>query len=407
MAFPLPDFDDDVSDQVEDGSLTSIADLPVENPFCSQSDYTFNKPTSRNLLYDSSHLIYSTASCKVYIAKNSVDKPTFYALKSSSFVKRIRNEFDIYQLIGNHPTIISCYDTWIQKGVAFLQLELAPLGSIRRDLFNFDNDTIWTIFSHVIFAIKRLHEIGHMHLDISPSNILHCQSLESTKFQPRSVSSNSNPIQKVSQIARTSKTNSHGKTAPKTPNMKSNNAENENFHVFKLADFGTALKIGDFDEDCEGAGPYVSPEALAFPNTDFEVGSPTDIYSFGVVMLELTTKRLAPRASQPGYSKLRDGTYDFDSLQLPREFAFIKRMLDPNPTRRPTADELVRMDRVQEILDQLFDEKARRIGQIRGQKVGPAAAVTPSIPQNRLPPETPYTSKYAVKRKIMFDDDDL
>lgn len=351
MAFPLPVFDDEEENNKQPEQLSIISDLPVENPFISNLEYTFSESTSRNLKYDSYHPVYSNSSCTVYVSRNTFNPPTYYALKSSSYVKRIRHEYEVYQLVGQHPSVISCYDTWIQKGVAFLQLELATNGSIRKNLFSFSTNQIWKIFSHVVYALQKIHSIEYMHLDISPSNILICKPFDDT------------------------------------------------FEVYKLADFGTALQFGYFDEDCEGAGPYVSPEALAFPNTDYDVSSPTDIFSLGVVMLELVTKKLAPRKNEK-YQMLRNGSIDYSELGIPAEFSFIKNMLDPNPLKRPTAEELLSMEAVQEEIEKL---KSRKVKQ---QVLNTVMASTPTIPSNKLVPDTPYTTKYSKGgRKIIFDND--
>ncbi|KAH0793837.1 CAMK family protein kinase [Histomonas meleagridis] len=73
---------------------------------------------------------------------------------------------------------------------------------------------------------------------------------------------------------------------------------------FKLADFGTLTKINHFTEGDEGAGPYVSPEALAYPNGIHLVTTATDIFlvleSF---LMEAVTGKNAPRGGSQSYAK--------------------------------------------------------------------------------------------------------
>jgi serine/threonine protein kinase len=344
MAFPLPDLHGWDGD-----SPPEALDIPVERPFCTFQTHTFNEVCPRNLKYDSVHPVYSTKSCQVYIACTLVDPPDYYALKESSFLRRIRSEYEIYQLVGRHPTIISCYDTWMQRGSAVLQLELAAKGSIRRELFSFSGDDIWPIFSHIISAIGNLHSKGIMHLDVSPANIL--QTVCGTGYV-----------------------------------------------IYKLADFGTSLALGSFREECEGAGPYVSPEALAFPHTEYSVGFPTDIFSFGIVLYELITHKLAPR-SGPGYQAIRDGT--FDLREIPGELAFIPSMLDPNPGKRPRAADLLEIPRVKQELDEIGKNSAPKVVPV------PDIMKTPVVPSHRLPPETPYAKRYGNQkgRKLLLDDE--
>ena len=142
-------------------------------------------------------------------------------------------------------------------------------------------------------ALFQLHNSGWMHLDVSPGNILVADD------------------------------------------------------VFKLADFGTLTMIGKFVEGNEGAGPFVSPEALAFPCGQFPVGAPTDIFSFGVVLLESISRQLAPRGGCDGYAKLRRGDIMLGSPGYPTNgcteelVSFVNLMLSVNPNNRPTAADLV------------------------------------------------------------------
>ena len=338
--FPAPDFGSD--DEDEPLTPAQLPGVPVERPFFAFQDRLFDTPCPISLAYDSQHPVYATSSCHVFIARTVHDPPSFYALKSSTYVSRIRREFNTYQHLGDHPTIVKCYDMWMSHGSAFLQLELAERGSIRRELFEYSRSQIWTIFSHVITALAFLHGQGLMHLDVSPANIL-----ETSKG------------------------------------------------VFKLADFGTALRIGEFTEDCEGAGPYVSPEALAFPGGAHPVGAATDVFSFGVVMMELVGKKLAPRGSSPGYTNLRRGEYDLGFIDP--EFDFVRQMLDPDPGKRPTSGELAQMERVKEEM-----EKCQNMEDVIDE---PVVLKTPTAPTVRRPPETPYLKKYSGGRRIMFDDE--
>ncbi|EAY07822.1 CAMK family protein kinase [Trichomonas vaginalis G3] len=185
--------------------------------------------------------------------------------------------------------------------MAYLQMELAEFGSIRPRYLKLPTQEIWKVFAHIISAVAYIHSKSYMHLDISPSNILQC----------------SHPIVG---------------------------------NIYKLADFGTTLPVDNFKEDFEGAGPYVSPETLQYPNTEYPVSSPTDIFSLGVVLLEMVTRKYAPRAF-PAYGDLRSGKYDFS--KIPKEFSFISQMLAPNPMERPTAEQLLKLDGVQRELNLL------------------------------------------------------
>lgn len=99
-----------------------------------------------------------------------------------------------------------------------------------------DEIYIWKLIHDIGSALYVIHNSGYLHLDVSSSNILMTNNI-----------------------------------------------------VFKLGDFGTLCEFGNFQTGMEGAGPYVSPEALLFPGNEFEkiyVSEKNDIFSFGLVLLE-------------------------------------------------------------------------------------------------------------------------
>jgi membrane-associated tyrosine/threonine-specific cdc2-inhibitory kinase len=140
-------------------------------------------------------------------------------------------------------------------------------------------------------ALSVLHENGWMHLDVSPANIL--------------VADN----------------------------------------VFKLADFGTMLEIGEFCIGCEGAGPYVSPEALDSVDLGNSVNGATDIFSLGVVLLECASGKQAPRGGESVYRELRNDGILLGSPGFPCDYSeelmcLVNRMLCSDPETRPRAEQL-------------------------------------------------------------------
>jgi membrane-associated tyrosine/threonine-specific cdc2-inhibitory kinase len=113
---------------------------------------------------------------------------------------------------------------------------------------------------------------------------------------------------------------------------------------FKLADFGTLTKVGEFEEGMEGAGPYVSPECLSYP-TGHPVTQQTDIFSFGLVLLEMATDVPAPRGGSSGYMKIRNGELKLGLAPYLTDYtdalvSLINGMIDHNPQNRPTSLDL-------------------------------------------------------------------
>jgi membrane-associated tyrosine/threonine-specific cdc2-inhibitory kinase len=168
--------------------------------------------------------IQYTANSTVYQAQSKADGHP-WALKVTRHKGRVLDE---YAKQRNLPTCrflvetIRCFEIHTK---ALLQMELYSQSDIA--FLRFDESDCWQLVSDVGSALAVIHRGGWMHLDVSPVNILR------TDFE------------------------------------------------FKLADFGTLTQIGDFAEGKEGAGPYISPEALGFPTGRCGSDQGTDIFSFG------------------------------------------------------------------------------------------------------------------------------
>jgi serine/threonine protein kinase len=118
---------------------------------------------------------------------------------------------------------------------------------------------------------------------------------------------------------------------------------------FKLSDFGTLKPVGSFEAGMEGAGPYASPEALNFPY-GAPVTEQTDIFSFGLVLLEAATGIPAPRGGSPGYVQVRNGQLKlgmgrYDCSCSEELIALVNAMINPNPSQRPTSHQLAAVTR--------------------------------------------------------------
>ena len=292
MDFPLP-FSDDERGLSPRFSPSPSYSSGVHSVF--ESHHIFNESFDNGLQIDTENPIHTNDTCTVYLARSKINKKEYTVVKKTKLKNRLQVEFTNYSRIPHHQNIILCFQMWQIERYFYLQLELAEYGSIVTQLFSFETQEIFRLFTHILLALNHIHSCNYMHLDISPSNILCCK-------------------------------------------------DDKLGYIYKLGDFGTLLPIGHFTADSEGAGPYVSPEALSFPNTDYEVGAPTDIFSLGLVMFELVTRKVAPRVF-PGYQQIRSGSYDLSSI--PEEFSFIPHMLSPNPNDRPTAAQLLELDQCQ------------------------------------------------------------
>ncbi len=143
-----------------------------------------------------------------------------------------------------HPNIVQVIEISLEKGSEFLSMEFLGGGSLESRLENqrWTNHEIAELIRTLATAVQYAHDRGIIHRDLKPANILF--------------------------------------TADQVP---------------KIVDFGLAKKIHD-DLNATVTGAvlgtpcYMSPEQAA--GDDQPVGCGTDIYSLGVILYQVLTKRL-------------------------------------------------------------------------------------------------------------------
>ena len=288
QGFPLPDFDCFDDDLI--GGDPFEYDI-INNHFSDLTDSEYETLIAdKGLVIDKTTPIKCTGNSSVYAAKSRNGK--MFAVKITDHKKRIHYEYNKRKQIKDSPYLLKSYSMKESPTKAMLQMELCENGDIKGLIM--PESYIWKLIHDIGNALCQIHNDGWMHLDVSPTNIL--------------VGKNS----------------------------------------FKLSDFGTLTKIGEFEEGSEGAGPYVSPEALAFPFGNYIVNQQTDIFSFGLVLLEAATGKPAPRGGTPGYSMIRNdgiklGDQDYVCWCSDELVSVINSMLASNPNQRPSSQQLIEL----------------------------------------------------------------
>jgi serine/threonine protein kinase len=282
--FPVPDLDFD-----DDEPIPGLYSPGVNSMHCLTEEEYRDLCDAHDIVMDQDTPIKCTSNSSVYRAVCRNDGSPC-AVKITSHKRRVREEFNKRKMISNSPFLVETFGFHEGTGKALLRMELCLDGDI--SMMQFSEQRIWHLIHDIGTALSQLHNAGWMHLDVSPGNIL--------------VSGD----------------------------------------IFKLADFGTLTRIGEFVEGNEGAGPYVSPEALAYPFGIYSVGDRSDIFSFGVVLLEVATGQVAPRGGSEGYVKIRQGQLglgmgSFHCQRSEDLQKLVNLMLSTNPSERPSADELV------------------------------------------------------------------
>ncbi|OHS95220.1 CAMK family protein kinase [Tritrichomonas foetus] len=238
---PIPDFDFD------DYEMMSF-DVPIKgSPQCRIPCDIKEIAEYFGFKLASDGPIKGTSNSNVYEAC-SINTTHKCALKVCAHKYRITKEFENFQQLPSSTYIVQSYDLFEYENLILLQMELCD-GDIYGVML--DEPAVWHLIYDVASALDVIHSSDFIHLDVSPSNIL-----------------------------------SKG-------------------DGFKLADFGTLIESGTFEPGDEGAGPYASPEVLYYPGnqiTGYHAVTPAaDIFSLGVVLLEVCSGIFAPRGGNPKY----------------------------------------------------------------------------------------------------------
>jgi len=288
--FPLPDFGSDGDE------CLPLLNLVSSNLHALTADEIARLRVERHLRVESDDPIRCTGNSSVYGAVSDLDNQA-YALKITQHKRRVTEEYHKRKDLPDRPEnryLVKSIDCFELDSKMVLQMELCVQKDISAHLFT-ELDT-WQLISDIGTALSVLHSQNWMHLDVSPVNILR---------------------------------------------------SNEDF---KLADFGTLLQVGTFSEGKEGAGPFVSPEALAYPFGRYPVNTQTDIFSFGLVLVEALTGKYVPRGGYEAYQRIRRGELRFGSEPYRCECTegmktLVNAMLAVDPEDRPTAEMLVEIAR--------------------------------------------------------------
>ncbi|GAB4841151.1 Mitosis inhibitor protein kinase wee1 [Ancistrocladus abbreviatus] len=186
--------------------------------------------------------------------------------------------------LGFHENIVAYYTSWFENDQMYIQMELCDHSlSIQKCTCLFTEGEVLDAMQQIAKALQFVHERGMAHLDVKPDNIY----------------------------------------------VKNG--------VYKLGDFGCATLLDRSLPIDEGDARYMPQEIL---NEKYDQLDKVDIFSLGVSMYELL-RGSSPADSGHQFLNIREGklpllpTY---SLQLQN---LLKVMVDPNPTRRPTAKEII------------------------------------------------------------------
>ncbi|KAG2418676.1 hypothetical protein HFD88_001777 [Aspergillus terreus] len=225
---------------------------------------------------------------QVWAVKKS--KQPYSGLKDRE--RRIR-EVDVLKSLTNSDHIISFMDSWEDNGHLYIQTEFCEEGSL--DVFlaqvglkaRLDDFRIWKIMLELSLGLKHIHDMGFIHLDLKPANIL-------ITFEG----------------------------------------------VLKIADFGMATRW-PAEEGIEGEGDreYIGPEILMG-----RYDKPADIFSLGLIMFEIAGNVELPDNGL-SWQKLRNGDMsDVPSLTWSSETSIFRDASGNPVSEEPSFEELCASD---------------------------------------------------------------
>ncbi|CAM9931947.1 unnamed protein product [Pylaiella littoralis] len=233
-----------------------------------------------------------------------------YAIKRSKREFRGRRDRDrcllearALQRLGEHPGVLRFERAWQEEGHFCLQTELCELGTLKDFLERLPSRreipeaAVWQVLHDVGQALRHVHAMGLVHLDVKPANLL----------------------------------------------------IGDEGGRLKLADFGMATAYGDGVEGIgdgqEGDTLYMAKELLS---STARLPS-ADMFSLGLTVYEVATRMELPGDGEYWHA-MRDGTaVGLPSSRSQELGALLRQLKHPDPRQRPTADALCEHPRVANI----------------------------------------------------------
>ena len=208
-----------------------------------------------------------------------------------------RNSIDEVLILStlDHPHILKVNRVYKKNGLLFIVMDYYSR-TLSAVIDSIPIDEIACVMAQLLDAIHYLKHNGIIHRDLKPDNIVISTTLDG-----------------------------NGKTSYST----------------KIIDFGMAILVGVTEKKQRPAGTlfYMSPELIS---NDYD--QRTDLWSLGVILFQLITKRHLFKSSTQRYllaqilnfdtSLIQNGNYGDEGLQR-----LLKGLLEPNPDQRMSAEE--------------------------------------------------------------------
>ncbi|KAL5523712.1 hypothetical protein ACEPAG_7885 [Sanghuangporus baumii] len=279
-----------------------------------------------------------SSAIKVRFKHQDQEGPVYAVKRSKRFEgnrhrSRLREEVEILQHLSAstgpefHPNVLGYIDSWEQDDRLYILTELCEYGNFAHFLDEYgrhfqrlDEARVWKVFADISSGLRFIHGANVVHFDLKPANIFITLS---GRF-------------KIGDFGMASLWPRLGR------------AESE---------FGSGVSSVDasFDFEREGDKMYLAAEVL-----QGQYGKETDIFSFGMMMLEAATNICVPTQGDP-WHRVRE--QDFSQVEGFTDCSAVLQhlimwMMSKDPSARPTAAEICShpvISRAQEHMNALLD----------------------------------------------------
>uniref|UniRef100_A0A8C5EU50 Wee1-like protein kinase n=1 Tax=Gouania willdenowi TaxID=441366 RepID=A0A8C5EU50_GOUWI len=232
-------------------------------------------------------------------------------LAGSSDEQLALKEVYAHAVLGHHPHVVRYYSAWAEDDHMIIQNEYCDGGSLSDSIKKKKvNDELLTeaelkdLLLQVSMGLKYIHSSGLVHLDVKPSNIFICQH------------------RSTSAVGEGESEEEDGNTSAGV--------------VYKIGDLGHVTSSSHPQVE-EGDSRFLASEVL---HEEYSNLPKADIFALGLTVLLAAGAGPLPQNGEQWHS-LREGRLPLlpQELSLPFQH-LLQSLLDPDPTKRPSAKEL-------------------------------------------------------------------
>ena len=283
----------------------------------------------------------------VYKVQHRLDGITYAIKRSNKAIatfadeQRLLREVYAHAVIQVQPHIVRYYSAWEEDNRMLIQSEFCDGGSLEGVIDDYQRkgrsigeNELCTIMRHAALGLKCLHKQGLAHLDVKPGNIF-----IKTEVPMESVSDGGTSTPAVSPAPGADDVfffAGEAGISGSSGTASSSSTGARRCRVYKLGDLGMVTRIDDPEVE-EGDCRYLCREIM---NENYSQLIKADIFSLGCSVYEAACGHDLPK-NGTAWHELRDGEPRTLERYSENMNKLLRSMLHPDPTQRPTTDEVL------------------------------------------------------------------